>query len=92
MNNFAEYLTVERAVDEHIKMHKNHPRLECSLKHDRKSLTDHYTDLAQQQGPCENCGDPIWRYGGTGLCFTCTTGEADASDDYELELIEGGKQ
>ncbi len=36
---------------------------------------------------CDVCGRPIWKYGhgaDTGLCFTCTTGEADDSDDYEL--------
>jgi hypothetical protein len=34
---------------------------------------------------CEVCSEnPVWRLGGVGLCFTCTTGEADASEDYEL--------
>ena len=35
------------------------------------------------------CGAPIWAAGsaitGTYLCFTCTTGEADDSEDYEIE-------
>jgi hypothetical protein len=30
------------------------------------------------------CGRPAWRLAQTGLCFTCTTGEWDSSDDYEL--------
>ena len=38
---------------------------------------------------CMLCGAPIWAAGsaitGTYLCFTCTTGEADDSDDYEIE-------
>ena len=38
---------------------------------------------------CMICGAPIWAAGsaitGTYLCFTCTTGEADDSDDYEIE-------
>ena len=34
-------------------------------------------------GECE-CGQPVWKLVGTGLCFSCTTGEADNSDDYEL--------
>ena len=34
-------------------------------------------------------GAPIWAAGsaitGSNLCFTCTTGEANDSDDYEIE-------
>ncbi len=39
---------------------------------------------ARAKGSCENCGAPIWRLVNNGMCFTCTTGESDASDDYEL--------
>ena len=38
---------------------------------------------------CMICGAPIWAAGsaitGTNMCFTCTTGEADNSEDYEIE-------
>lgn len=38
---------------------------------------------------CIVCGAPIWAAGsaitGNSLCFTCTTGEADGSEDYEIE-------
>ena len=38
---------------------------------------------------CIICGAPIWAAGsaitGTYMCFTCTTGEADNSEDYEIE-------
>jgi hypothetical protein len=35
---------------------------------------------------CEVCGrEKAWKLADTGLCFSCTTGEADASDDYELK-------
>lgn len=39
---------------------------------------------------CMNCGTaPIWAAGsaitGTPMCFTCMTGEADDSEDYEVE-------
>ena len=38
---------------------------------------------------CMVCGAPIWAAGsaitGTYMCFTCTTGEADDSEDYEIE-------
>lgn len=37
---------------------------------------------------CMICGQPIWAAGsaitGTYMCFTCITGEADDSDDYEI--------
>jgi len=43
----------------------------------------------QNGAVCTICGSPIWAAGsaitGTYLCFTCTTGEADDSDDYEIE-------
>lgn len=35
-----------------------------------------------------NCGSPIWVAGsalvGSYMCFTCLTGEADGSDDFEV--------
>lgn len=38
---------------------------------------------------CLQCGAPIWAAGsaimGTNLCFSCATGEADDSEDYEIE-------
>lgn len=37
------------------------------------------------------CGQPIWAIGsaiaGTGMCFTCTTGKKDDSEDYEIENV-----
>lgn len=37
---------------------------------------------------CMVCGAPIWAAGSTitstNMCFTCTTGEADGSEDYEI--------
>ncbi|MGL5440762.1 MAG: hypothetical protein ACRDA4_10370 [Filifactoraceae bacterium] len=38
---------------------------------------------------CMICGSPIWAAGsaitGSYMCFTCTTGETDDSEDYEVE-------
>ena len=34
---------------------------------------------------CMVCDELVWRYGGIGMCFSCNTGEADASEDYELQ-------
>lgn len=42
--------------------------------------------LAGTEGTCINCDEAIWKFAGTGLCFSCTTGEADASEDYELKV------
>lgn len=37
---------------------------------------------------CIVCGSPIWAAGsaitGTNMCFSCTTLEADGSEDYEI--------
>lgn len=45
--------------------------------------------MARNDSMCESCEAlPAWRYGDTGICFPCTTGESDASEDYELELIK----
>jgi len=33
---------------------------------------------------CCNCENHVWRLAQTGMCFSCTTGETDASDDYEV--------
>jgi hypothetical protein len=36
---------------------------------------------------CGNCGAPIWVIGSAevgNMCFTCITGEADPSEDYEI--------
>ena len=40
---------------------------------------------------CTQCGQNIWAIGsgitGIDMCFTCITGEADDSDDYELDTV-----
>ena len=40
---------------------------------------------AKSKAECDVCGQPAWKLTGCGLCFTCTTGESDASKDYELK-------
>jgi hypothetical protein len=40
--------------------------------------------VAQTNGPCRQCGGPLGRYTGTGVCFRCTTGATDASEDGEM--------
>ena len=39
---------------------------------------------------CNICGQPIWAIGpvtGTYRCFSCITGEADNSEDYEINSV-----
>ncbi len=69
MNNFAEHITPEKAY-------------EIRLEPSPYSLED-YRRMASDNSKCQ-CGEPVWRFAGQGLCFTCTTGESDASEDYEL--------
>jgi len=56
---------------------------EAKAKGDTRSLEE-LRGLAESESQCENCDEPAWRFGGLGMCFTCTTGESDGSGDYEL--------
>ena len=47
--------------------------------------------LARTSGKC-HCGENIWRAGGCGLCFSCTTGDSDASGDSEFTTALGDKK
>jgi hypothetical protein len=67
------FITPEQAVE----IYKDSPGcVPRSLKTWRK--------MAANKAACEVCGQPAWKYADTGMCFPCTTGESDASDDYEL--------
>jgi hypothetical protein len=39
---------------------------------------------ARKTRRCMNCDEKEWKLADCGLCFSCTTGEADASGDYEI--------
>lgn len=45
----------------------------------------------QNGATCIQCGNPIWAIGsavvGWNGCFTCITGEANSSDDYEIDVV-----
>jgi len=73
VNNFAEYLTPEQAHKQYLDI--NEGKSPFSLRQLRHMASD---------GRKCQCGEPVWRMVGQDLCFSCTTGEADASDDYEL--------
>lgn len=74
MNNFHSYITPEKAAKLHNTIESN----------DKVSVA-HYEHLSKNKQMCFVCKiEKVWRFGGCGMCFSCTTGEADASDDYEL--------
>lgn len=77
---FAQYISPQHADKMHRRLMADHPRTLEMLE-----------DAAKQPTHRCGCGEPIWRLGMTGMCFGCTTGEHDASDDYELAVyISGG--
>ena len=61
----------------------------CGLKNKNHFIKAHLKPLLESGARCMICGAPIWAAGsaitGTNMCFTCTTGEADDSEDYEIE-------
>lgn len=42
-----------------------------------------YKKLLKNNRKC-HCGQSVWRLGRTGMCFECTTGQTDRSEDFEL--------
>lgn len=56
----------------------------------RESL-DATVESKQNGAKCHICGQPIWAIGtaivGWNGCFTCISGEAYNSDDYEIDSV-----
>ena len=78
-----QQISVEKFADLVIKNNKGYKRKEL-VADLRAALT------AKKNGArCVICGAPIWAAGsgitGMNRCFTCTTGDADDSEDYEIE-------
>ena len=76
-------ISIEEFADSKMKNNKGYNRKELI-----RTLEE--TLQAKKAGAtCIICGAPIWAAGsaitGTYMCFTCTTGEADNSEDYEIE-------
>lgn len=78
------YISIEKFADSVMKNNKG--------QHKRKDLIENLTAALEAKNngaTCIQCGAPIWAAGsgitGTNMCFTCTTGEADDSDDYEIQ-------
>jgi len=74
MNNFEHYLTPQEAK-----------KLNDNTKGGRRKPLSYYKKLSKNDAVCFVCEmEKVWRLADTGMCFSCTTGEADASDDYEI--------
>lgn len=76
-------------IEEYIKQHlKSNPQSKESKI--RQALL--VAIKKKQAGvKCDNCGSEIWAIG-TALvewngCFSCITGEADSSEDYEVDTV-----
>lgn len=82
-------ISVEKFADMVMKNNRGYRRAELV-----QTLRD--TLKAKENGAvCMICGSPIWAAGsamtGSYMCFTCTTGEADDSEDYEIAWDETSK-
>jgi len=82
---YADFNFTKISIDNFIKMYsKNNP------KDDLNSLKKRLLQFKKlkEKGETCSCGNPIWIIGSAiagKACFTCITGEADCSDDYEIE-------
>lgn len=68
MNNFAAYLSPEQ-------LHS---------RGSERTLAELRALATRRTRGCTNCDEREWKLGGLGMCFSCTTGESDASGDYEV--------
>lgn len=75
-HQFGDYQSPEEAYKQHRDLNDN----------DDRTLEWYRNAANKTNKECINCGRPIWRMcADLEMCFTCITGESDASDDYELE-------
>lgn len=75
-------ITINEFADKYLAANKGEKRADVV-----KALKD---ALARKKNgkKCCMCGAPIWAAGcafaGADMCFSCMTGEADSSEDYEI--------
>lgn len=74
-HQFAQYITPEQAYKNHLK---------ANGKNATNSLEFYKQAAKNTDAECDICGRPVWRIVNLGMCFSCVTGESDASEDYEL--------
>ncbi len=71
-------------IEDYVELH-----LKSNPDTDRAEITSRLQEAleAYQAGERCRCGNPIWVIGSAVseyMCFTCITGEADPSKDYEI--------
>ena len=75
-------ISIEKFADMAIKSKKD------MNKNDLIKALRHTLEEKNNGAKCIDCGSPIWAAGsaitGTHMCFSCTTLEADDSEDYEI--------
>lgn len=75
------------SIEEFIKKIKKE---NMDIKETRESILA-AAERKEQGAKCIVCGQKIWAIGsgitGSDMCFTCTTGESDPSEDYELDTV-----
>lgn len=79
-------ITLEDYIEQHLRAN---PEVKSA---DLRSRLE-YAIAAHQSGKRCSCGARIWVIGSAeaGLsCFTCTTGEIQPSDDYEIDIVLAG--
>jgi len=77
-------ISIEEFAKLHVKSNKGE-KLEDIICRLKEAVKDKKAGVK-----CQNCGEPIWAIGSAIVhygCFTCLTGEADHSDDYEIDEV-----
>jgi hypothetical protein len=72
------------ALDEAI---KKHIELNGGDEANVRAEMEKNIRMKKNGAKCCVCHQPIWALGGCDMCFSCTTGEADASEDYEFAEV-----
>jgi hypothetical protein len=74
-------ISLQEYVKKHLKSNPGEKAEEVTAQL-QSALDDYKADRR-----CSQCGAPIWVIGASQvglMCFTCITGEADPSSDYEI--------
>ena len=78
-------------IDSFVKSYKKRNPKENTAR--LKENLNRIVDEKKKGAACQVCNQPIWAIGSaiTGWygCFTCITGEADSSKDYEIDTVCG---
>ena len=77
------------SIGDFLKAHeKNNPSEDTK---EYRAASEQAVQTKKSGAVCSQCGSPIWAVGtatvGWNGCFTCITGEADCSEDYEIDSV-----